>query len=175
MACNQTLKGLVNDCASSMGGIAEAYIANREDVSGVTVTEGQITAITMAESAKFKKYYFRPQTSQFTSTLNRDDANGVKFVSTDIVFVFTRMETTKRIEMEALSVNDLVVIVKDANGVYWYFGYDNPVVASAGDGQTGTSRNDGNRYSITLQDNSATWPYEVLVGEEGVDLSTIAE
>lgn len=173
MACNQTLSGLVNDCATSMGGIAEAYIANREDVTGVTVSEDKVTAITMKESAKFKKYYFKPQTGSFTSTLTVNPQNGTNYVSTDIVLQFNRMETTKRVEIAALSVNDLVLIVKDANGVYWYFGYDNPVNASAGDGQTGTARDDGNRYQITLQDTSETWPYEVSVGEEGVDLATI--
>lgn len=173
MACNQTLSGLVNDCATSMGGIAEAYIANREDVKAVTVSDDKITAITMADSAKFKRYYFRPQTGSFTSTLNVNPQNGVNYVSTDIVLQFTRMETTKRVEIAALSVNDLVLIVKDANGVYWYFGYDNPVNASAGDGQSGTARDDGNRYQITLQDTSESWPYEVSVGEGGVDLSEI--
>ena len=96
-----------------------------------------------------------------TSTLNVDPANGVNYVSTDLVLLFTRMETTKRIEMAALAVNELAVIVKDANGKYWYLGYDEPVAASAGDGQTGTARGDGNRYSITLQDTSTSWPYEV--------------
>ena len=71
------------------------------------------------------------------------------------------METTKRVEITALSVNDLVAIVKDANGVYWYLGYDEPVNASAGDGQTGTARGDANRYSITLQDISKEMPMEV--------------
>lgn len=174
-SCNQVLSGLVNDCASSKGGIVEVLIANHEDVASVTVTEGQITAITMAESAKFKKYYFKRNTGQFTSTLNISEENGTKYVSTDIVLLFSRMETVKRIEMEALAMNDLAVIVKDANGKYWYFGYDEPVSASAGDGQTGTARGDSNRYSITLQDNSDTWPYEILVGEEGVDVSSIAE
>ena len=175
MACNQTLGGLVNDCASSMGGIVEAYIANYGDVSAVTVTEGEVTAITMAESAKFKKYYFKKGTGSYTSTLNVDPANGVNYVSTDIVLLFSLMETVKRTEMAALSVGDLAVIVKDANGKYWYFGKDEPVTASAGDGQTGTAKTDGNRYSITLQDNSVSWPYEILVGEEGVDLSEIAD
>ena len=175
MPCSQVLSGLANDCASSMGGIVEAYIANHDDVASVTVQEGQINAITMAESAKFKKYYFKPGTSSFTNNLNVDQANGVNFVSTDIVLLFSRMETAKRIEIAALSVGDLAVIVKDANGKYWYFGYDEPVTASSGDGQTGTARTDGNRYSITLQDNAQTWPYEILVGEEGVDLATITD
>lgn len=175
MACSQTLEGIPQDCVPSMGGIVEAYIANFDDVASVTVQEGQINAITMADAAKFKKYYFKPGTSNFTSTLNVDPANGVNYVSTDIVLLFSRMETAKRVEVAALSVGDLVMIVKDANGKYWYFGYDEPVTATAGDGQTGTARTDGNRYSITLQDNAQTWPYEILTGEGGVDLDTITD
>ena len=173
MACNQTLSGLVNDCSPSMGGIVEAYIANFEDVVSATVSDNQITAITMAESAKFKKYYFKRNSGQFTSTLNVTPENGVNYVSSEIVLLFSRMDTVKRIEIAALSTADLAMIVKDANGKYWYFGYNNPVTASAGDGQTGTAMSDGNRYSITLQDISESWPYEILVGEEGVNLSEI--
>jgi hypothetical protein len=71
------------------------------------------------------------------------------------------METVKRVEITALALGDLAVIVKDANGKYWYLGKDEPVNASAGDGQTGTARSDANRYTITLQDNSLQMPYEV--------------
>ena len=96
-----------------------------------------------------------------TSTYTIDQASGVKYVTTDLLLQFNRMETTKRVEISALAVNDLVAIVKDANGVYWYLGYDEPVNASAGDGQTGTARGDANRYTITLQDNSKEMPMEV--------------
>ena len=179
MSCSQTLNGLARDCETSKGGIIEAYIANFDDVESVTVSEDMITAITMADSAKFKKYVFKRNTGNYASTLNVDPANGVNFVSTDIVFQFTKMETAKRVEIAALSVGELAVIVKDANGKYWYFGKDEAVSASAGSGQTGTARTDGNMYSITLQDNSETWPYEIQVKTgadgSGVDLSTIVE
>ena len=71
------------------------------------------------------------------------------------------METQKRVEITALALGDLVCIVKDANGKYWYLGKDEPVNASAGDGQTGTARGDANRYTITLHDESREMPYEV--------------
>lgn len=161
MPCSVALSGLARDCATSMGGIVEAYIANYDDVTAKTVTDGQVSAVTMATGKHFLRYTFRKGTGSMTSTLNVDAANGVNYVSTDLVLLFTRMETTKRIEMAALAVNELAVIVKDANGKYWYLGYDEPVTASAGDGQTGTARGDGNRYSITLQDTSASFPYEV--------------
>lgn len=161
MACNQTLSGLVKDCSPSMGGITEVLLANREDVSAVTANSGKISEITMASSAKFKRYSFARNTGSMTSTYTIDQASGVKYVTTDLLLQFNRMETAKRVEISALAVNDLVAIVKDANGIYWYLGYDEPVNASAGDGQTGTARGDANRYTITLQDNSKEMPMEV--------------
>ena len=161
MSCNQTLSGLVKDCSPSMGGILEVLLANREDVASVEAVTGKISGITMEASAKFKRYTFARNTGSLTSTYTIDQASGVKYVTTDLVLQFNRMETTKSVEITALSVNDLVAIVKDANGVYWYLGYDEPVNASAGDGQTGTARGDANRYSITLQDISKEMPMEV--------------
>ena len=144
-----------------MGGILEVLLANREDVASVSAETGKISGITMEASAKLKRYTFARNTGSMTSTYTIDQASGVKYVTTDLVLQFNRMETTKRVEITALSVNDLVAIVKDANGVYWYLGYDEPVNASAGDGQTGTARGDANRYSITLQDISKEMPMEV--------------
>lgn len=161
MACNQTLSGLVRDCNPSMGGIVEALIANSIDVSEVTITDNEVSAITMAQSAKFKRYAFARNTGSLSSNYTIDQATGVRYVASDLVLQFNRMETAKRVEISALAQNDLVVIVKDANGKYWYLGYDEPVNATAGDGLTGTARADRNGYSITLQDNSHEMPYEV--------------
>lgn len=160
MSCIQTLSGLAKDCSPSMGGIVEVYIANFGDVTSKAVTDGKISAITMASSAKFKSYAFPKNTGSLTSTYNVADG-GNKYVSSDLVLQFSRMETAKRVEITALAVSDLAIIVKDANGKYWYLGYDEAVNLSAGDGQTGTARGDANRYSITLQDNSWEMPYEV--------------
>ena len=161
MSCIQTLSGLAKDCAANMGGIVEVMIANFADVTGVTITDGIVSAVTMAADAKFKKYSFAKNTGSLTSTYNIDAASGVKYVTSDLLLQFNRMETSKRVEITALSLGDLAVIVKDANGKYWYLGKDEPVNASAGDGQTGTARGDANRYTITLQDESKEMPYEV--------------
>ena len=161
MSCTQTLSGLAKDCSANMGGIVEVLIALYDDVTALTITTDVISAITMASSKKFKKYSFAKNTGNLTSTYNIDPASGVKYVTSDLLLQFNRMETTKRVEISALALADLAVIVKDANGKYWYLGKDEPVNASAGDGQTGTARSDANRYTITLQDNSKEMPYEV--------------
>ena len=158
MACsctNQTIAGLCRDCEGSLGGIVSVYLANyKENI--FTVTSGAVSAVDSAVS--FYEYQFRKNTGSMTSTLNIDPANGVNFVQTDLVMLFSRMETKKRIEMAALSVGQLAGIVKDANGKYYALGVSEPLEASAGDGQTGTARTDGNRYSITLTDNQETFP-----------------
>lgn len=173
MACsctNQTIAGLCRDCEGSLGGIVSVYLANyKENI--FTVTSGAVSAVDSAVS--FYEYQFRKNTGSMTSTLNIDPANGVNFVQTDLVMLFSRMETKKRIEMAALSVGQLAGIVKDANGKYYALGVSEPLEASAGDGQTGTARTDGNRYSITLTDNQESFP--PLIPDSVMETVTIVQ
>ena len=161
MACNQTLNGLVRDCQPSMGGIVEAHAINKEYIEKIAAAEGVVSEITLAEGEKFKSYYFNRNTGSMTSNYTLDPATGVRFVTTDLVLQFNRMETAKRVEVTALAQNELALIVKDANGKYWLLGKDEPVMATAGEGVTGTARGDRNGYGITLQDTSLEMPYEV--------------
>lgn len=182
--CTQTLSGIILDCSHSLGGIKTVYIANYNDVTslsynastgsttgttsgvtgsttGVTYTGDTITGITMASGTFFQPYQFRKQTGSLTSTLTVDETAGVNYVSTELSLVFTKMETKKRIELSALSVGQLAVIVEDSNGTFWYLGKDDYVSVSAGGAQTGVAKGDGNNYTLTLRDESDTYPYEV--------------
>lgn len=163
MACSQVLNGIAADCQTNVGGVREVYIANYGDVTTIEVDDSSnmIKTITMADSAKFKKYAFKKNTSSMTSTLNVDPANGVNFVQTDLSLVFAKQETVKRMEIAKLSLGELRVIVLDANGKYWFLGQEEFVSATAGTAETGTNRQDGNRYTITLTDYSSSYPYEV--------------
>lgn len=166
--CNQTLAGITLDCTNSMGGIKTVYIANYGDVANVEVgTDGEITEIAMKEpTVKFKPYQFRKQTGSLTSTLNVDETTGLNYVSSELSLVFTKQETAKRLEIAALSIGQLAVIVEDCNGKYHYLGKDDYVSASAGGANTGTSKSDANSYTLTLKDESTTYPH--LVAKEAV-------
>ena len=54
-------------------------------------------------------------------------------------------------------------------------------MASAGGAESGTTFTDGNRYTITLQDNSKDYPYEIKTEPETsgdtdfVDINSIVE
>ena len=163
MACTQSLSGIAASCETNTGGIREVYICNYTDVEDFEVdsTTNMIDTMTMASSAKFKKYLFKKNTSSMTSTLNVDPTSGINFVQTDLALVFAKQDTTKRLEIAKLSLGELRVIVLDANGKYWFLGAEEFVAATAATGETGTNRTDGNRYTITLTDYSSSYPYEV--------------
>lgn len=168
--CTQTLAGLPVQCDTSRGGIKTAYISTYptgETVSGVTAgltLDSSSTTVTAIDSATtvFYKYNFKPNTGNMTSTLNVDATNGTNYVSTDLVLQFNRMDSQKWVEMKALSLSELLVVVVDCNGKAWVLGVNEAVLASAGTGQTGTQRTDGNYYQITLQANDDSYPMEYV-------------
>lgn len=107
------------------------------------------------------KFTFRRNVGSLTSTLNIDEANGTKYVQTDLSLAFSRMEMEKRLDIVSLCQTPSAAIVKDANGQYWALGVYEPVYVSAGEGATGTNRTDANQYSLTLTDYSVDFPLAV--------------
>ena len=171
MACTSiTLRGIVQDCNGNLGGVSEVWLINRDSISAITtaVTEVNgfsgvpvVSAITLATGASFVKFYVRKNTSSMTSTLNVND-NGSTYVTTELNLVFARMDAQKRLEMNALAKEEMAGLVKDANGTWFFLGYDNPVTSSAGAGETGTQKSDNNQYTSTLLDDSSEYPFIVL-------------
>ena len=159
MPCTQTLAGIIRDCLPNMGGIRAAYLANYTDVTSLTEASGAISAVTMAGSAVFHKYEFVRNTASMSSNYAVNAENGTTYVETDLLMVFNRMDTAKRLEIVALAQGELVAIVEDNNGNMWYLGHDEPLTLNAGDGLTGTARADRNGYSVTLRDNSLEMPF----------------
>lgn len=162
--CPQTIKGLIRDCQASMGGVKRILIAEWVDKTFEVVEDSADTKtvnVASASTATWYEYDIRKNTASFTSTLNIDDANGVNYVSTELNLVFTRMEAVKRMEIAALTAGDFMAIVVDANDIAWALGKDAPVICTAGTGESGTAKSDGNRYSLTMTDESREWPYQV--------------
>lgn len=161
MACaNQTLSGIGVPCEGSLGGIVEVYVTSWSDdlytYDTSSASTGEVTAINTGVT--WYVYHFRKNSSSMSQTRTIDAANGVNYVTTSVNLVFSRMDTAKRIEMNAMSLADMAVIVRDANGKYTALGMSEPVNASTGAGETGTARTDGNRYTVTLEDNYQDFP-----------------
>lgn len=149
--CNVTLNGMALDCEVSQGGIRRVFIApwKANAVSGDTLN---------VSDTKFKTYEFRKNTGSMTSTLTADEVAGTRYYTTELSLVFTRMDATKRAEINALIKAQAMVVVEDGNGMYHFLGADEYVSASAGGGATGTNKGDSSNYSITLKDESRELP-----------------
>ena len=166
MACSSfTLSGIAVGSNDSIGGIKKAWFAPWDGI-GVSVSADTLI-IASGSISSFKAYNFRKQTGSMTSTLNTSENAGNSF-TTEVTIQFLKQETKKRLEVMALLMNEMVGVVKDGNGKYWYLGYDYPISATAGTAETGTAMTDLNGYNITITDNSIELPYEIT------DATTIA-
>lgn len=164
MACKSfALSGIALGCKDLMGGIKEIYMIKSVDIKKKTLNteQSQIATIELETGAKFKTYKFRKGTGSMTSTASSDEAIGNFSVTTELALQFSKMETSKRLEVMAMCLEDVAVIVLDWNGKYWFLGYDFPVTATAATAQTGTASTDLNGYNVTLSDTSSEFPFEI--------------
>lgn len=162
MACNSIKNFTYDACKPTLGGIKAVYMANYKD-NAFVITEGEDKLIDgsvsgFAEGVEFVKYPIRKNTASFTSTLN-NSTDGASYVSTELSLVFNRMETAKRIAMQALALGECIVVAEDSNGEMWAMGVDSPVTATAGGAETGTNKSDRNAYTLTLTDESLGFLY----------------
>ena len=160
MSCNVTLTGIALDCGTNLSGIKAIYLANDASVGGVTVSEGEISAID-ASAGTFYEYIPAKNTGSLTKTLTKDESTGVMYYTNEVVAQFNMMDTPKRKELSNIDRGRFKAVVLDSNGKYWFLGYDNYVSATAVTGQTGAGLDEGNFYTLTLTDISAELPYEV--------------
>lgn len=174
MACTQTLVNISRQCGKVRGGIMAAYVINQDKIGSITVTDGAVTAITLAAGAEaddgdgFYTYEFRPNTANFSTAANNDDAGRAQSYTTTITMEFPKMETAKRVALQALVETEAYMVVRDNNKKYWLFGYDSPIAPSV-NGDTGSTYTDNNQYTLTVTDNSLELPFEITMTEEAFE------
>lgn len=159
MAC-QTISSIVRGCDGNIGGITNVYINDLANVTAITedAATWEITAMTV--SSDFKAFEFLRNTSSYVEEDQRDLVAGSNFVRATITLVFSRREAAKSKAIKILGEGqrDLAVIVKDANGKYWYFPYAQLATVTEG---SGTAKADGSKYNITLVAENENLAYEV--------------
>ena len=167
MSCSTySLKGIARGCRDSIGGIKKVWLASDYDkvIAGVRVDETNTLSFETALAAEFKVFNFFKNTGSMTSTLNTSENAGNSW-TTEVALQFMKMETSKRLEVEAMVMGECAAVVLDVNGKYWFLGKDNPITGSAATATTGTANTDLNGYNVTLTDNSLNLPYEITNAE----------
>lgn len=163
MACTSyTIAGLAAQCKDSIGGVEKVWVAPMENVA-VTISDN---VANIPDVSAFKAYKLRKNSATMTTNLTVNE-NAGDYWTTEIMMDFLKMETTKRLEMMALTMSETTAVVKDSNSKYWVVGVNTsvgaltPLTASAGVGETGQAKSDANHYQVTLSAETAELPYEI--------------
>lgn len=148
----QTLSDINMECGSNVGGVKVTAFRNAADIESVTVTDGVVTAITLKQDAATSAAIisFRPQTCAFSHEATIDQAQGTFYYTVTLAMRLAKMNAAKRTAIVALTHAATMALVKDNNGEVWLVGKDEPLMASADAGSTGTAHSDPNEYTPTL-------------------------
>ena len=152
MPCNTSLTSISKGCSNNIGGLTNVYLAPAEFVTGTTVTSGTVTTISMSGASKFVQYELNKNTANYVEAGTISLENGSTYFETTLTLSIPRREVAKRnsIALVAAGQRDLKIIVKDANGLYWFIGYANSANLTATGEGSGTARADGSKYSLTF-------------------------
>lgn len=177
MAClqNYTLKGIGLDCNPVLAGIKNLYLGYFDDFKVTYSAETMTATIANAEDSTGKLYPYQitVNTGGLTSTLTKNDQNGTRYYTNVISAQFTRLETIKHLEVQAMAAEALIAIVEDNNGECWLVGADSYATGVSATAQTGSSFDDLNGYNVELQARSAYMPFKVTGFESLIDKSNI--
>ena len=161
---NYTLQGVAFDCNANLAGIRNVWLtyydSNMVDLTAAVLSSHTVSAITLASGASWYKYEFARNTSSLNSTLTKDDANGTRYYTNTISLVFNKLEAQKHLEAMALAAEKLAALVEDNNGKVWFLGADAYISGVSEEIGTGTSADDRNGYSVTIEGTSAYLPFE---------------
>lgn len=120
------IDGIGKDCLNSFGGIDTVLVVDRDALTGVTLTAGTVTSITLAGGQTFHSFVFTRDSSQFTENMEVDVAAGTTVFGQEVNLMFKRREVSKRNSLMLLSAGqrDLTFLIKDANGEWHMYGYN---------------------------------------------------
>lgn len=149
MACALT-SGHVIDCRDGMGGIKSVYLANYENVTGVTSSNGTISAIAKANGGRFYKFNLTRATASAVEEFTDDIATGTTFNAQTLTLIFNKMAAAIRNQVAIMAQATLVAVIEDRNGKYWYYGKESGLMRAGGSAATGTAGGDRNGYEVIL-------------------------
>jgi hypothetical protein len=150
MACNN-LASILKGCDTNSGGIYEAYIIDQDDIVSYTANASThtITAMTISTGVTYSTYQFKRNVGNMVIAPAIDLVNGSSFFNHTISLVFHKREASKSRALQILGEGQryLSIILKDANGLYWYVSY---AQLNGGDEDTGTAKADGSKVTVTF-------------------------
>ena len=157
-------QGFGETCDDGLGGIeaGEFLIAQKESITGSTISGGEITAIVQAGGTSFFRYFMKKEMADALATGTKDSQTGALVYETIINGIFNKITKEKNTEFKLLAAKPLVIIYKDASdGLFHGAGFEKGVELLTQTGGTGKELNTQNGYNLNFTDRSGNYPFIV--------------
>jgi hypothetical protein len=149
MSCG-LLRDMTLGCADSQGGVEKIYVTELANVTGTASdASGEITGVTLASGKRFFIYNVEMGVSQATEQGTRSRENGTSYYEQSINSAINEITKGRRLELNNLQQNLLLVIAKDKNGLYRLFGRVNGMICNVLT-DTGLAMGDRNGYTLAF-------------------------
>ncbi len=142
-------------CDKGAGGIKTFWIIEKANITSVTESSGNLTAITKAGGKVFRKYQLVIDTSDTVETVTGNRQNGTLFYAQAVKMIINKQQLAVRNELLLMARTDVIIVAQDNNDTYRLYGRDNGLAALAGTITSGTAWADRNGYEITFTGNEA--------------------
>ena len=171
MPCKLTNGIRLKDC-DTPGGVSESYFINIEDVDTLTVTDFQVSALTLVSDAKAYKIAFEPETSNFSSNAIGSQENSSAAFEQACEIKINKIDNNVLEQIDALTKGRHMVIVKKADNTYELYFHEGGAKFVA-NYTTGTALEDASGVTLTATHRQTS--NMLIVSETVMETLSIAE
>ena len=171
MPCKLTNGIRLKDC-DTPGGVSESYFINIEDVDTLTVTDFQVSALTLVSDAKAYKIAFEPETSNFAGNAVGSVENSSAAFEQTCEIKINKIDNNVLEQIDALTKGRHMVIIKKADGTYELYFHEGGAKFVA-NYTTGTALEDASGVTLTATHRQTS--NMLLVSETVMNTLPIAE
>ena len=149
MSCNMTTGYNDRTCTNGKGGIKSVLLFPLGNATGVTITNNEITAITVSGEVFY--YKLKSNLSSFTAPVQVNKDNGTLWYNQSLSMILASDTKELRSEIHLLAQNEVVCFVEKANGTWVALGLEEGLqVADANEYTSGVLKSDRQGHVIVL-------------------------
>lgn len=149
MSCNMTTGYNDRTCTNGKGGIKSVLLFPLGNATGVTITNNEITAITVSGEVFY--YKLKSNLSSYTAPVQVNKDNGTLWYNHSLSMILASDTKELRSEIHLLAQNEVICFVEKANGTWVALGLEEGLqVADANEYTSGVLKSDRQGHVIVL-------------------------
>lgn len=153
---------LSSGCDVGPGGVQAIYFCETYNKNTFTAVAGVVTVMTLQAAKVFRKYVPRKNNAFFTDDATKDPITGGFSYKPTITLPLNSLITTLRQEVQLLLRNPLMIVVKDNQGLYRLFGYDNVMDCTTVGAASGATFGEGQKLNLVFAGEESIPAYEIV-------------